>query len=151
MRTSDAGTTWTPVALLPGVDAHAASVAFADSLTGYLRAGAALMMTADGGVTWQVTDARPPADAPAVAAAGSVGWMVGARQFTYTLDNGTRWTTRATVFPARVKAFAVLRSGAGYVAGSAGMVYRYRIVPFDYSSPRMITIPSATTFVPPES
>jgi len=151
MRTSDAGTTWTPVALLPGVDAHAASVAFADSLTGYLRAGAALMMTSDGGVTWQVTDARPPADAPAVAAAGSVGWMVGARQFTYTLDNGTRWTTRATVFPARVKAFAVLRSGAGYVAGSAGMVYRYRIVPFDYSSPRMITIPSATTFVPPES
>ena len=37
------------------------------------------------------------------------------------------------------------------VAGSAGMVYRYRIVPFDYRSPRMITIPSATTFVPPES
>jgi photosystem II stability/assembly factor-like uncharacterized protein len=151
MRTSDAGVTWTPVALLPGVDARSASVAFADSLTGYLRAGGALMMTSDGAVTWQMTDAKPPADASAVAAAGAVGWMVGTRQFTYTLDNGTRWTTRATAFPARVNAFTVLRSGTGYVVGSAGLVYRYRVVPFDYRSPRMIAIPAATTFVPSES
>jgi photosystem II stability/assembly factor-like uncharacterized protein len=151
MRTIDSGITWTPVALLPGVDARTASVAFADSLTGYLRAGDALMMTSDGGVTWHLTDAKPPADASAVAAAGSVAWMVGRRQFSYTRDNGTRWTTRATVFPTGVNAFTVLRSGTGYVAGSGGMVYRYRVVPFDYRAPRMITIPALTTFVPPES
>ncbi len=148
MSTRDAGATWTPVALLPGVDARATSVAFADSLTGYLRAGGALMMTSDGGLTWRMTDVKPPADAPAVAAAGAVGWMLGMRQFTSTLDHGTRWTTRATVFPARVNAFTALRSGTGYVVGNAGMVYRYRVVPFDYSAPRMITIPALTTFVP---
>ena len=148
MRTSDAGATWTPVALLPGVDARATSVAFADWQTGYLRVAGALMMTSDGGVTWQMTDVKPPADAPAVAAAGAVGWMLGTRQFTYTLDNGTRWTTRATVFPARVNAFTALRSGTGYVVGNAGMVYRYRVVPFDYTAPQMITIPALTTFVP---
>jgi hypothetical protein len=109
------------------------------------------MMTSDGGVTWQMTDAKPPADTSAVAAAGAVGWMVGTRQFTYTLDNGTRWTTRATAFTARVNAFTVLRSGTGYVVGSAGLVYRYRVVPFDYRSPRMIAIPATTTFVPSES
>ena len=150
MSTTDAGVTWMPVALLPGVDGRAASLAFVDARTGYLRAGNALMMTADGGVTWHTTDARPPVGAPGVAAAGQVGWMVGTRQFTYTLDNGTRWTTRATLFPARVNAFTVLQSGTGYVAGSAGMVYRYRIVPFDYSAPGMIGIPALTTYVPPE-
>jgi photosystem II stability/assembly factor-like uncharacterized protein len=151
MSTADSGVTWTPVALLPGVDGRTASLAFVDARTGYLRAGNALMMTADGGVTWHTTDARPPVGAPGVAAAGQVGWMVGTRQFTYTLDNGTRWTTRATLFPGRVNAFTVLQSGTGYVAGSAGMVYRYRIVPFDYSAPGMISIPAVTTFVPPES
>lgn len=150
LSTTDSGVTWTPVALLPGVDGRTASVAFADALTGYLRASDALMMTSDGGITWQMTDAKPPAGVPAVAAAGSVGWMVGTRQFTYTLDNGTRWTTRATLFPARVNAFTVLRSGTGYIVGNAGMAYRYRIVPFDYSAPRMITIPALTTFVPAE-
>ena len=151
MSTTDAGVTWSPVALLPGVDGRTASLAFMDARTGYLRAGTALMMTADGGVTWHTTDARPPAGAPGVAAAGAVGWMVGIREFACTLDNGTRWTTRTTLFPARVNAFTVLPSGTGYVAGNAGMVYRYRIVPFDYSAPRMITIPALTTFVPPES
>jgi photosystem II stability/assembly factor-like uncharacterized protein len=151
MSTTDSGFTWTPVALLPGVEGRAASVAFADARTGYLRAGDALIMTSDGGGTWHMTDAKPPAGAPAVAAAGAVGWMVGTRQFTYTLDSGTRWTARATLFPARVNAFTVLRSGTGYVVGSAGMVYRYRIVPFDYSAPRMIAIPALTTFVPAES
>jgi photosystem II stability/assembly factor-like uncharacterized protein len=151
MRTTDAGGTWMPVALLAGMDAHAANVVFADAGTGYLRAGNALMMTSDGGVTWKMTDAKPPADASAVLAAGSVGWMVGTRHFTFTLDNGTRWATRSILFPARVNAFAVLRTGTGYVVGNAGMIYRYRVVPFDYSAPRMISIPALTTFVPPES
>jgi photosystem II stability/assembly factor-like uncharacterized protein len=148
MKTTDSGTTWAPVALVSEVNARAADVAFTDSLTGYLRAGDALMMTTDGGATWHTTDARPPADNAAVVVAGSVGWMVGTREFTCTLDNGTRWTTRSAMFPARVNAFTVLPSGTGYVVGGGGMVYRYRIVPWDYMTARMITIPAVTTFVP---
>ena len=33
------------------------------------------------------------------------------------------------------------------MAGSHGMIYRYRIVPFDYAVRDMLTIPGMTTFV----
>jgi hypothetical protein len=88
-----------------------------------------------------------PYDVSKIAAAGSVGWMVGSHEFRYTLDGGKRWTARYVEFPAHVVTFTVLSPDTGYVAGSHGMIYRYRIVPFDYAVPHMLAIPGMTTFV----
>ena len=77
-----------------------------------------------------------------------LGWMVGSHDFSYTLDRGRRWITRRVDFPADVVRFTVVNRDTGYVVGSHGMVYRYRVVPFDYAVPDMLTIPGMTTFVP---
>jgi hypothetical protein len=42
--------------------------------------------------------------------------------------------------------FTVLGTDTGYAAGSHGMIYRYRVVPFDYAAPQMLPIPGMTTF-----
>jgi hypothetical protein len=39
------------------------------------------------------------------------------------------------------------RTKHGQVVGSHGMVYRYRVVPFDYTVPKMIAVPNMTTFL----
>jgi photosystem II stability/assembly factor-like uncharacterized protein len=148
IKTADAGETWTVASVIPDTIGTDASLAFADAFTGYLRAGPVLNTTLDGGQTWHAVTARIPEGALEVRAAGSVGWMVGSHGFSYTLDGGQRWIARQVDFPARVVAFTVLSADTGYVAGSHGMIYRYRVVPFDYVVPRMLAIPGMTTFVP---
>jgi photosystem II stability/assembly factor-like uncharacterized protein len=148
IKTTDAGEIWTVASLIPRTAGTGVSLAFADAFTGYLRAGPTLKTTLDGGQTWHAVTARIPEGSSAVRAAGSVGWMVGSHGFSYTLDGGQRWIARQVDFPARVMAFTVLSADTGYVAGSHGMIYRYRIVPFDYAVPRMLAIPGMTTFAP---
>jgi photosystem II stability/assembly factor-like uncharacterized protein len=146
--TADGGATWAPVSLVSGVPDGAMSLAFPDAATGFLRIGGTLRRTTDGGRTWGTVSARVPDGPSIVHARGSVGWMVGSHDFSYTLDRGRRWIARRVDFPADVVRFTVVDSGTGYVVGSHGMVYRYRVVPFDYAVPQMLTIPGMTTFVP---
>lgn len=147
LKTTDAGERWTPASLVHDVDVSDVSLAFSDAGTGYMRAGAALKMTTNGGRTWHLVTARVPNDASKILVAGSVGWMVGSHEFNYTLDGGTRWIERRIDFPAHVISFTLVSADTGYVAGSHGMIYRYRVVPFDYEVPHMLTIPGMTTFV----
>jgi len=147
IKTTDRGARWAIASEISDLNVSDVSLAFSDSLTGYLRAGAALKMTSDGGQTWHTVTARVPKDTSRIAVAGLVGWMVGSHAFNYTLDGGTRWIERRVNFPSAVISFAVISPDAGYVAGAHGMIYRYRVVPFDYSVPEMLTIPGMTTFV----
>jgi photosystem II stability/assembly factor-like uncharacterized protein len=148
LKTTDGGETWRLTSLLRDTSVADVRLAFSDALTGYLRAGAALKMTTDGGRTWHALTAKVPYDASKVGVAGPIGWMIGSHDFSYTLDGGKRWTVRQIDFPAPVVTFTVLGLDTGYVAGRRGMIYRYRIVPFDYAVPGMITIPGMTTFAP---
>jgi hypothetical protein len=145
MKTTDGGESWTLISALRDVNVSDVSLAFSDPSTGYLRAGAALKMTSDGGRTWRAATAKVPYDASKILVAGSTGWMVGSHDFSYTLDAG-RWTTRQVDFPAHVVAFCVLGPDIGYVGGH-GMIYRYRVVRFDYAVPNMLTVPGMRTFV----
>jgi photosystem II stability/assembly factor-like uncharacterized protein len=147
IKTTDGGEKWTLISVLRDLNVSDVSLVFSDPSTGYLRAGAALKMTSDGGRTWRAASAMVPYDVSKIAAAGSVGWMVGSHEFRCTLDGGKRWTARYVEFPAHVVTFTVLSPDTGYVAGSHGMIYRYRIVPFDYAVPHMLAIPGMTTFV----
>ena len=148
IKTTDAGETWTRVAVIPGTAGTEASLAFPDPDTGYLRTGNALIMTTDGGRTWHAVTATVPDGTMQIAVAGPVGWMVGSHIFSYTLDGGKRWIARPLAFPAHVASVSLPATDTGYVAGSHGMIYRYRIVPFDYSAPHMLVIQNLTTFSP---
>jgi photosystem II stability/assembly factor-like uncharacterized protein len=123
-----------------------ASLVFPEPSSGYLRAGAALTTTFDGGRTWHAA-AVVPDDTLCVRAVGSVGWMIGSHGFSYTLDGGHRWSARRVEFPAPVVAFTVISAESGYVVAGHGLIYRYRVVPFEYAVPMMLTIPGMTTFL----
>jgi hypothetical protein len=61
---------------------------------------------------------------------------------TYTVDGGQHWLSRDIAFPAPVEAFSLVRPDSGYVVGSHGMVYRYRVVPIEYTSKGMLSAPA---------
>lgn len=146
IKTTDGGQTWGQASVTTEMSRKDASLAFADPLTGYLRAGSALLRTLDGARTWQTMTATIPEGDPRIAVAGPVGWMIGSRHFSYTLDGGKRWLVRPVDFPSPVVKFTVLDAGTGYVVGHA-MFYRYRIVPSGYAVPGMLAVPGMTTFV----
>jgi len=112
-----------------------------DTATAFLRAGGTLKMTPDGGRSWHDVPATVPAGTPKILFAGPMGWMVNGHDFSYTADSGRRWMARTVPFPASVVGFSVPAEDAGYVIGDHGMVYRYRVVPFDYAVPNMLVIP----------
>jgi hypothetical protein len=146
LRTTDAGERWSTVALLPETNVNDVSLAFSDALTGYLRAGAAIKKTSDGGHSWHGVAAKVPTDTSKLAVAGPVAWMIGSHDFNYTLD-GIRWFERRMDFPSYVIGFSLVSPDTGYIAGCHGMIYRYRVVPFDYTVPGMLVIPGMSTFV----
>jgi hypothetical protein len=142
IKTTDGGETWKMTSTIADTNGRDGSLAVADPLTGYLRAGRSLSMTVDGGQTWHAVSATIPYGSPAILAVGAVAWMLGGTDFSYTFDQGKRWNTRKIGFPAPAVRFSLPTPDTGYVVGHQGMVYRYRIVPFDYSVPRMLTIPA---------
>jgi len=70
-----------------------------------------------------------------------VGWSFLGRDFHYTTDGGLHWNSRAISFPVDVNAWSLPQRVRGYVVGDHGMVYRYRIVPGDYSAKGMLAAP----------
>ena len=147
IKTADGGATWTMTSLIPETNGKDGAVSFVDPVIGYLRAGGVLMATPDGGQTWHAVDARVPDGAPKIQFAGTVGWMIGGKDFSFTLDGARRWNARKVDFPSPVVSFSVPVPDTGYVVGRHAMVYRYRVVPFDYTAPQLITVPGMTTFL----
>jgi hypothetical protein len=106
-----------------------------------------MFKTLDGGKTWTgvVSSAGPEIKF----ANTTVGWSFwdtwdrafGPSQLSYTTDGGNRWLSRKFAFPANVRGFSLPQPDRGYVVGDHGMVYRYRVVPFDYSARGMIDAP----------
>jgi photosystem II stability/assembly factor-like uncharacterized protein len=148
LKTSDAGETWSaPAATVPDPGQDEASLAFTDAASGFLLAGGALSRTWDGGVTWHEVPAPVPPRASRVLFVGDVGWMVAGRTFVYTRDGGRRWNVRELDFASNIVGFSMPTADDGYVVGGS-TVYRYRVVPFAYSVPRMVVIPALSAIVP---
>jgi hypothetical protein len=70
-----------------------------------------------------------------------VAWCMLGQTWAYTVDGGKHWTSRSFHFPAPVTAFSPPARDYGYVVGEHGMIYRYRIVPIDYTSKGMMEAP----------
>ena len=71
-----------------------------------------------------------------------VGWVARGTRIAYTSDGGKRWNTAEIRFPAEVFSSSLPARDRGYVVGEHGMIYRYRIVPIDYSVKGMISAPA---------
>jgi photosystem II stability/assembly factor-like uncharacterized protein len=142
-RTADGGGTWSLVSFLPS-NAHEGSIGFADASTGFIKTSAGLMGTFDGGQTWKGVPVSIPggSENPIRFANHEVGWFVQGTTFAYTSNGGKRWNSVDLRLPARVTAFSLPQPDRGYVVGDHGMVYRYRVVPIEYTSKGMIAAPS---------
>ena len=143
-RTDDGGMTWKAWPILPGENARESALFFSDEMTGVLRTiGAKLFRTTDGGQTWTGVPAEAPGGKPQFSFAdGQVGWMVRYNKMAWTTDGGQHWNSRDIAFPATVEASCLPQRDRGYAVGEHGMVYRYRIVPIEYTAKGMLAAPA---------
>lgn len=142
-KTNDGGASWTawPVEMKYGGE----HLYFLDEERGFAKMwGGDVLRTDDGGKTWTVIAGLKLLGGKSARldfADQEVGWGVENQTMAFTTDGGRRWTTRTLSFPTAVKAFSLPSRQRGYVVGDHGMVYRYRVVPIDYTVPRMIAAP----------
>jgi photosystem II stability/assembly factor-like uncharacterized protein len=138
-KTEDGGDTWRFLTAPeePG-NPEVYHIWFLDANIGFEN-GSGLFRTIDGGQSWQNVIATFSEGYPIVKFADrEVGWSCLGNTWAYTFDGGKRWTTRSVHFPAAVTAFCLPTRDRGYVVGNHGMIYRYRVVPFEYVSKGMI-------------
>ena|SRR3989441_7934663 len=148
-KTTDGGTSWTPQVVLPGENAKEGDLHFFDENNGVLRTiDGKLFRTTDGAHTWTGVTGQPEGKPEFEFADLEVGWMVRYRKMTYTGDAGKRWLSSTINFPAPVIASSLPARDRGYAAGEHGMVYRYRIVPIQYTSKGMLPAPMIAGPVP---
>lgn len=144
-RTEDGGFTWTPQAITdqghPDESHFWQGIVFLDENAGFavLPRGKKFLATSDGGKTWRGVIAS--VEGPLKFAGRNVGWSFANNRLTYTTDGGKRWANALLRFPASVNAFSLPSPRRGYVVGDHGMIYRYRVVPIDYTSKGMIDAP----------
>ena len=104
-----------------------------------LAKGEEIYWTADGGTTWtrSVTQRLWPAvhgvgEGKIIVAIGEDGGIG------YSFNGGRNFTSRPFALPARAQAVTFPDAQHGYLVGQHAMVYRYRIVPIDYTRQGMI-------------
>jgi photosystem II stability/assembly factor-like uncharacterized protein len=139
-KTEDGGETWNVLVgpEEPG-DQRVYGLFFVDANTGFQVRTNKLFKTSDGGQTWKGVIAQLEQGYPKVKFANrEVGWSCLGGTWAYTVDGGSHWTSRQVRFPAAVASFSLPTPDRGYVVGDHGMIYRYRIVPIDYTAKGMI-------------
>lgn len=142
-RTDDAGTTWQPAVILPGETGYEAAVHFSESGIGRLRAKSGRFFhSPDGGKTWNGASGQIGGNPNMQFADDQVGWTMVYNTMAYTVDGGRNWVSRTIPFPAQVTGFSLVNRTSGYAIGNHGMVYRYRVVPIEYTAKGMLAAPA---------
>ncbi len=139
-KTSDGGQTWT-MSVIPETKHSITDVAFWTEKDGIvvLSKGEEVYWTTDGGGTW--TRAVKQRLWPSQHAVGEGKIIVGVGEdggIAYSFNGGRNFTSRPFTLPARVHAVTFPDAQHGYLVGQHAMVFRYRIVPIDYTSQGMI-------------
>ncbi|HUF23763.1 MAG TPA: YCF48-related protein [Vicinamibacterales bacterium] len=149
-KTTDGGATWTPWPV--EMEYGGEHLYFLDDRRGFAKMwGGAVLRTDDGGKTWTAIAGLKLLGGKRARidfADSEVGWGIENKTMAFTTDGGRRWTTRTLTFPTGVNAFSLPSRQRGYVVGDHGMVYRYRVVPTDYSVPGMIAAPMMPASAP---
>jgi photosystem II stability/assembly factor-like uncharacterized protein len=139
-KTSDGGQTWT-MSVIAETKWPITEVKFWTEKDGIvvLSKGEEVYWTADAGGTW--TRSVKQRLWPSLYAAGEGKIIVGVGDsggIGYSFNAGRNFTSRPFKLPARVHAVTFPDAQHGYLVGQHAMVYRYRIVPIDYTSQGMI-------------
>ncbi|MEK7403748.1 MAG: YCF48-related protein [Acidobacteriota bacterium] len=139
-KTSDGGQTWT-MAVVPETKWQITAVKFWTEKDGIvvLSRGEEVYWTADAGGTW--TRSVKQRLWPSSYGVGEGKIIVGVGEsggIGYSFNGGRNFTSRPITLPARVHAVTFPDAHHGYLVGQHAMVYRYRIVPIDYTSQGMI-------------
>lgn len=144
LRTEDGGESWS-VSVTPDVTDGQSTyfrqeVFFTSDNVGFVTlSDRKILTTSDGGKTWHgvvgTSNGRIRFTDP------DVGWSFEDSKLTYTTNGGKTWSSRVFRFPANVKSFSFPSRQRAYVVSNHGMVYRYRVVPFDYTAKGMIDAP----------
>jgi photosystem II stability/assembly factor-like uncharacterized protein len=147
MKTQNGGASWDYVYVQADIGhAHEhhfkQSIFFLDEKTGYLVLPRAykILKSTDGGESWEELTATAVGDMQF--ADPEVGWVMEAGKWTWTTDGGKHWNSREVRFPRSPNAFSLPTRQRGYLAGDGGQIYRYSVVPADYTSPRAIDAPA---------
>jgi photosystem II stability/assembly factor-like uncharacterized protein len=108
-----------------------------------MRNFAELRTTVDGGANWRkVPGTFPEAENVRIRFANhEVGWIAEGSTIAYTSDGGKRWNSVQVRLPSEIFAGSLPAPDRGYLVGRHGMIYRYRIVPAEYTSKGMIPAP----------
>lgn len=139
-RTTDGGLTWI-MSVIPETKRHITAVTFWTEKDGIvvLDQGEEIYWTGDGGTTW--TRSVKQRLWPSLYGVGEGRIIVGIGEsggIGYSFNGGRNFTSRPLALPARVQAVTFSDAQHGYLVGQHAMVYRYRIVPIDYTRQGMI-------------
>jgi photosystem II stability/assembly factor-like uncharacterized protein len=146
LRTADGGESWSVSAARDTAgDSDVSSnarqeVFFTSENIGYVTLNdGKILTTTDGGQTWHglVGNAGGKIKFPDP----EVGWSIDGSKLTYTTNGGKTWSSRNFKFPADPVSFCFPSRQRAYVVSGHGMVYRYRVVPIEYTVKGMIDAP----------
>ncbi|MFZ0635742.1 MAG: YCF48-related protein [Candidatus Acidiferrales bacterium] len=143
-KTTDGGQTWkvfvTPDVASENSTYFSQQVTFSTENTGFVAMDdGKILATTDGGQNWH--GAVGYINRKIKFADAEVGWSFNGNKLTYTVNGGKSWSSRDLRFPTDVVAFSLPTRQRGYVVGSHGMIYRYRIVPYDYAGKNIVEAP----------
>jgi photosystem II stability/assembly factor-like uncharacterized protein len=141
-KTIDGGATWKLQAVVERNENWPKNpdVFFLDENTGFIGAEQAYK-SSDGGQTWTGITASSWRPLHLRFADPEVGWAFDGKKVTFTTDGGNRWNSREYPFPVEPEALSLPRRDRGYIVGAHGMIYRYRVVPSEYTAKGMIPAP----------
>ena len=74
-------------------------------------------------------------------AGGQLGVIIQYRKIAYSTNGGRSYSSREFPVPAKVNAVVFPDAKHGYLVGEHGMIYRYHVVPADYTAKGMIPAP----------
>jgi len=145
-KTADGGLTWTlGVAEGPAIEnGLRGKVLFSDENNGLISTShQKIYATTDGGKSWRGMPGTL-ASWDFQLADPEVGWAFHERDssLSFTADGGRRWSSLRLSFPTPVRGFSLPRRDRAYVVGDHGMIYRYRVVPMDYTAANAFDAPA---------
>jgi len=141
-RTKDGGSTWALSA--PEVmEDHGVQAFFWNENNGLVTQYAGkTLMTTDGGEAWNgIVTPFGGERARYAMGGGQLGVIIQYRKIAYSSNGGLSFSSREFPVPANVNAVAFPDAKHGYLVGEHGMIYRYHIVPVDYTAKGMIPAP----------
>ncbi len=144
-KTEDGGATWKLIfATTDMVSADA--VFFTDENHGVIRLNDhKVFLTSDGGQSWRSAPSSVSSRLLKFADP-ETGVSCTSKNCSFTSDGGQHWLARDFRFPTTVEAFSFPRRDCIYVVGEHGMVYRYRVVPADFTSKGSIDAPLLSSY-----